>query len=873
MFCKLRASVAPTLTPGKKSRVRQGPRPVRDRCGFYTVVIQVKPDTMNTSLHRSAIALAFLAAGAHADDVIPRVIIVGATPLPGVGQASDEVAAPVQGATSGDIARSGALDLGDFLNRRLGSVHVNEVQGNPFQMDVSYRGYTASPLLGNAQGLSVYLDGVRMNQPFGDVVSWDLIPGAAIASIELMPGSNPLFGLNTLGGALSVRTKDGRHDPGTSVEATAGANGRRALAFEYGGFNERGWHWYVTGNRFKEDGWRYASPSDVRQLFGKLGWQDRDTAVSLALSHADNTLAGNGLQEAGLLARDRASVYTRPDITDNRATMLNLTASHALSDTLQWSGNAYARHIRTATFNGDLNDDALGQSLVQPNSAERAALAAAGYAGVPASGATAANTPFPRWRCLGQVLLGDEPAEKCNGVINRTRSDQDNAGFGSQLSWVTDGAQHRNVLVAGAAVDASRTSFGQSSQLGYINPDRSITGVDAFGDGISGGTIDGEPYDTRVDLDGRIRTWSVFASDTLSLHRKLHMTLSARYNATRVQNRDQIHADGDPASLSGDHRFTRLNPAIGLSYSPSDTFNTYAGYSESSRAPTAIELGCANPEQPCKLPNAMAGDPPLAQVVTRTMELGVRGGSARLQWNAGLFNAVNRDDILFVADNQAGFGYFKNFGKTRRRGVELGLAANAGNLTAGLHYTFLDATYQSRETVDGSSNSSNDRALAGEPGVDGTIGIDKGDRIPLVPRQLFKLSLDYAVTPAFTLNGGLVATSSALARGNENNRHQPDGVHYLGQGYSAGYVVANLGATLQLSQRWQIVASINNLFDTRYSTAAQLGATGFDTNGNYVARPFAGNPDALRHSTFYAPGAPRQIAVSLHYALATKALR
>ena len=84
------------------------------------------------------------------------------------------------------------------------------MQSNPFQADINYRGYTASPLLGTPQGLSVYMDGVRLNQPFGDVVSWDLIPRLAIASTTLMPGSNPLFGLNTLGGALAIQTKDGR---------------------------------------------------------------------------------------------------------------------------------------------------------------------------------------------------------------------------------------------------------------------------------------------------------------------------------------------------------------------------------------------------------------------------------------------------------------------------------------------------------------------------------------------------------------------------------------------------------------------------------------------------------------------------------------
>jgi outer membrane receptor protein involved in Fe transport len=819
---------------------------------------------------RSTVALALTAAfsiDAHAQQTMPQVEIIGITPLAGAGLARNELATPVQSATSADIERSGALELGDFLNRRLGSVHVNEMQGNPFQMDVSYRGYTASPLLGTAQGLSVYLDGVRMNQPFGDVVSWDLIPRAAISTLTLVPGSNPLFGLNTLGGALSVQTKDGLSAPGTSLQATVGQNRRRAIEFEHGGSNDQGLNWYLTGNRFKENGWRNDSPSDVRQLFGKLGWQDRATQLALTLAHADNALTGNGLQEQRLLARDRASVYTKPDQTANRSTLLNLAASHAFSDALQASGNVYYRDIRTSTFNGDINDDSLDQSVYQPSAAERAALAKAGYSGYPASGATAANTPFPSWRCIGQALLNDEPGEKCNGLLNRTASDQHNYGVSGQLTWLGTLAGQRNRFVAGGGYDASRTHFVQSAQLGYLNPDRSITAVDSVADGVHAGNIDGEPYDARVDLAGRIHTWSAYASDTMTLADKLHLTLSGRYNSTKVANRDALHADGDAASLSGDHRFSRFNPAVGITYSPTRALNAYAGYAESSRAPTAIELGCANPDQPCKLPNAMAGDPPLRQVVTRTLELGLRGTAlGRVQWNAGLFSANNRDDLLFVADNQAGFGYFKNFGQTRRRGVELGMNGRLDKLNLGAQLTVLDATFQSAEQVDGSSNSSNAAALAGTRGVDGAIAIRPGDRIPLIPRQMLKLFADYAPFAGTSLDASIVAVSSSIARGNENNGHQPDGDYYLGQGYSAGYAILNLGASVRLGQRWTLLAHVNNALDTHYNTAAQLGLTGFDANGNFLARPFAANNAAVRHATFYAPGAPRLVSVGLRYA-------
>ena len=136
-----------------------------------------------------------------------RIDVVAATPLPGTDLPLDEIPAPVQTASARDLEQSGALDLSDLLNQRLSGVHINQNQENPYQPDVNYRGYTASPLLGTPEGISVYMDGVRQNQPFGDIVAWDLIPKIAISEVALMPGSNPLFGLNTLGGALSIDTK------------------------------------------------------------------------------------------------------------------------------------------------------------------------------------------------------------------------------------------------------------------------------------------------------------------------------------------------------------------------------------------------------------------------------------------------------------------------------------------------------------------------------------------------------------------------------------------------------------------------------------------------------------------------------------------
>jgi outer membrane receptor protein involved in Fe transport len=675
-----------------------------------------------------------------------------------------------------------------------------------------------------------------------------------------MPGSNPVFGLNTLGGAFSIRTKDGLHDPGTAVQMLAGQHSRQEAGFEHGGHDGHGWHWYVTGNGFRETGWREASPTRLGQLFAKTGWADARTDVSLSAALASGRLTGNGLQEERLLARDYASVYTLPDQTRNRAMLFNLAGSHQAGDDVQLSGNLYYRKISTATLNGDMNDDALDQAVYQPNAAERAALTAAGYTGFPASGATAANTPFPSWRCIANVLLEDEPAGKCNGLLNRTDSRQRQFGFSGQatLSGRVDGRP--NQLTLGAAYDASRVAFRQSSQFGYLNPDRSVTPVDFFADG-SEIDDDGAPIDNRADLDGRTRTAGVYATDTLSLSENLHLTLSGRYNRTTVENRDHITPGGGAGSLDGDHRFSRFNPAIGATWSPRRALNVYAGYNEGSRTPTAVELGCADPENPCKLPNAMAGDPPLRQVVTRTWEAGMRGRlGAKTHWNAGVFRADNVDDILFVADNSAGFGYFRNVGKTRRQGLELGFDGRSGALGFSLNYTYLDATFRSAELLNGEANSS-----ANE---DGRIAVRAGDRMPLIPREIFKVRADWQITPAWSVEAGMQAVSGANARGNENGQHQPDGSYFVGSGRTGGYAVFDLGSTWEPAPRLRFFAQVSNLFDRRYATASQLNATGLTAEGNFVARPFSSSGDnaSVVSSTFYAPGAPRTIWAGVRYA-------
>jgi outer membrane cobalamin receptor len=149
------------------------------------------------------------------------------------------VPANVQRALAEQLQRSQALDLTDFLNRQFSSVSINHAQNNPLQPDFNFRGFTASPLLGLPQGLSVYENGVRINDPFGDTINWDLIPVSAIDNVQMLAGAQPVFGLNTLGGALSLRMKNGFGQQGTQLDAYGGAFGRLGTSLQVGGNDGR----------------------------------------------------------------------------------------------------------------------------------------------------------------------------------------------------------------------------------------------------------------------------------------------------------------------------------------------------------------------------------------------------------------------------------------------------------------------------------------------------------------------------------------------------------------------------------------------------------------------------------------------------------
>jgi iron complex outermembrane receptor protein len=714
---------------------------------------------------------------------LPAVEIVAPAPVPGIGIPRDRLPANVRTLRHRQLDETQAADPADAA-LRLPGVSINEVQGNPFQPDLSFRGFIASPLLGTPQGLSVYQDGVRINAPFGDTVRWDVVPMMAIDNLTLVPGSNPLFGLNTLGGALALRTKSGDTHPGAAAQLSGGSFSRREGQAESGGARENGAHAYAAGRWLAEDGWRDHSPSEIRQGFAKLGWRSGLFDASASVTWAGNDLVGNGLVPQSFYGRRRSAIFTRPDRTRQQMLMLSLNGSAALSARAELSGLVYHRGSDAHTLNGDVNDDFEGEG-----------------------GAPAAN--------------------------NRTKTHQSAWGVMAQWIFAADG----HYLVVGSGYDRSRSRFEQMVQPGVFDATRAVL------------PTGGEELENR--LESATATRSLFAADTWSARPNLHLTFSARYNDTRVSLRDKGPA---APALDGEHRFARLNPSAGLALEATRSLTLYAGLGEGSRAPSPIELGCADPARPCTLPNALAADPPLEQVVTRTLEAGARGRSGSgLRWSAGVFHAVNRDDILFVGTTTSA-GYFTNFGNTRRRGVELEASSKPGRVQWSASYTGVRATFASSACVVSRSNAS--RGSAAECRGEDLILVQPGDRLPGVPAHSMKLTLGFTASERLRVGVELLGYSEQYVRGNENNAHGAGGK-------VAGYGIVNLRARQSLGSGWEFFARLDNLFDRRYATAGALAENAFDLEGRFL-----GDPEQWSSETFYAPGMPRAVWLGVRYSFA-----
>src|SRR5262245_52132427 len=710
----------------------------------------------------------------------PSVEVIGTTPLPGIGTRADQVPANVQTVTDRQLQTLPTTPaLPDFFDERMGGFVSATPAGNPFQADVTFRGFTASPLLGTPQGLSVYVDGVRVNESFGDVVNWDFIQKNAISSVTLIPGTNPVFGLNTLGGALSMLTKSGSTYPGAAAQVYGGSWGRRAFEVEAGGARGSA-DFFLAGNVFRENGWREHTSSAINQLFAKTGYEDDRNDVDFSITVADNDLTGTQALPLSMLDSPRQA-YTWPDETDNRLLGLNLRVSRVIDDANLVVANLYYRETKSKIFNSNVND---------------------------------ACVPGP-----------------CDftAVNNLTQIDQDQVGASAQYTNLAPVLGRKNQLTIGGNIDTARTRFTGESQEADFTPDRQAVGIEAF--------------ELETAVKARQDLYSLYVQEVLSVTDAWHVTLAASANGARVRIEDTT---GEQPALNGEHSFFRINPAAGVAYSPRPAETWYANYSEGMRAPTPVELTCAAPAAPCQLPNIFLADPPLQKVVSQTIEAGWRGApSARLRGSAAVFRTDLRDDIQFISTSGATInaGFFQNVGKTRRQGVELALEGTPStSVRVAARYAYVDATFESPFTAFSPNNSS---------AVGGDIQIEPGDRIPGIPRNTFKLRLEWDPIDRATLGANLVAFSSQYARGDENNADR--------NGQVPGYALVNLDGRWRFAQGWELFGTVSNLFDRRYATFGVLGANFFTGPGDSFD---AAN---VQSEQFRTPGLPRAVWLGLRY--------
>ena len=720
-----------------------------------------------------------------------RITVIGATPVGADDFDPARFPGRVQSADSYDLETSVGLDVSDYLNRNFSGVHINAAQGNPLQPDLYYRGFAASPLLGLPMGLSIYQNGVRLNEPLGDTVNWDLIPMNAVASMNLISGANALYGLNTLGGSIALSMKNGFTHPGTSLEIESGVYQRLIGNFESGG-NHNNLAYYVNLQRFSERGWRDLSPSWAENLYSSVNWQGSESSLGLSYHRATSDLKGNGPLPIGLIERDRGDIFTAPDITENDMYMWTLSGDYELTGTVQLSGNLYYRNNDTNSFNGDAAEE---------EEIEDAAIAGSDNCDfngtIVACNRLAINNISARGQeAMGAVLEIDFP-----------------------LAWF--GMDHD--IDAGIGYYAGRARFDSRVQEALLGHDRSTQGL---------GSVSGDfEHEENTRVKTRTENLYLYLNDSLALNELWNVTVSGYYHDSTIKLHDRT---GQQPELNGNHSYNNFNWGIGVNYQWRPLTDIYASYSESSRLPTPIELACseqvrgevynrvladelsggaslematdeAAQAEECRLPNAFLSDPPLDEVVSKSVELGLRG---RLEnswnWFAGLFYTKNEDDIIFQTTGRA-TGLFKNVDQTRRAGLEAGIAGSFGRFTWNTSYTYVKATFEDDFQVLSPNHVNAD---------DGDrIAVDKGDSIPGIPENIFKVAVDYEWTEKFLVGMDLIAVSDSHLRGDESN--QMDKVN--------GYAIVNARLRYQMNNWVEVFLNVENLFDKEYENFGLIG--------------------------------------------------
>ncbi len=735
---------------------------------------------------------------APAAPVSEEVTVVATSPLIGGGVSRNLVPAATQVLGEAEISRNGAPDAIAALSANIAGINLDSSAGNPYQPALFYNGFEASPLQGTSQGIAVYLNGVRFNQPFGDTVNFDLIPDAAIAHVNV-EGSNPVFGLNALGGAINIQLKNGFTWQGGEADLSGGSFGQIQGDVQYGAISGDQ-AVYAAASVRHQDGWRQLQSSDIQNFFGDFGLRHSGNEFHLNLTLANSSLNGPGTSPVQLLAADPSAQFTAPNLIANKYLQIAGNTNIALSDTLSLQAVAYYNYFQQHVVNGNTAndfpcDDGSGLLCSDP--------------GVPST--TLGGAPIRDFLHGGPYSELDLQTTNTNGY-----------GASAQLSDTGDLLGRANHLTAGLAFDGAQTAFSGAGLLGGLT----AVSREYFGPGV---VIDepGNNVPVRAAISDAYS--GLFVTDTFNLTHALALTASGRFNMAEVDLRDENRGD-----LTGNHAFNRFNPAAGLTWRVAPFLTAYAGYAEANRAPTPAELSCAGPQNSCSLANFFVGDPDLKQVIAHTVEAGLRGHTpvadgVRLGYDLSLFHTDSDDDIAFVNSIRLGRAFFANVGQTRRQGFSARADIKSDLLTAYAAYTYTDATYQTGFVEAAGSNPAADPA--------GNITISPGDTLPGIPRSVVKGGLDVNISDKIKLGADALWQSGQFLFGDEANLTPR----------LPGFFTLNLHGSYQVTSHVQLFANLQNVTDTSYYTYGTFSPT---SSVFLVQAPGATDPRA------YSPAAP-----------------
>jgi len=730
-----------------------------------------------------AICVAVFPASAQAGSDVETVVVVGNAPLAGAAIDPEKLAGEIQTISVSDLTRDRQANvLPAAVASQLASVSLNSEQGSQFQPDFVYRGFEASPISGVAEGLAVYQDGMRLNEAFGDNVNWDLVPQFAVDQLTVQ-SNNPVFGLNTLAGAVTLAMKSGLTFDGADAQISGGSFGNVSGSAEIGG-RDGTFGFYLGVGGVHDDGYRDHSPTQLRQAYGDIAYESGRWTLHLSLSGARNDIDAVGPTPVQMLAQDRRAVFTYPQAMRNEMELAQFRGNYRAAPALTLSFNIYGRHFHQRLIDGNTTDvDFCGNDAAQ--------LCLEGVGNYPGDALyDTSGHPVP-----ASVL----PPGAAPGETDFTQTDTHAGGAALQMSWTAPWGEHANNLVAGASYDHGQTGYRAHGELGALQDNLQVVGAGVIIDQSRSPTAQ-PPIETPVNVSAQNSYTGLYLMDVFDLTPDISLTASGRLNIAQVRLRDRLGT-----SLNGAHSFRRFNPGIGATWKITPEMTLYGGYSESNRAPTPGELSCADPASPCLLDAFLVDDPPLKQVVSRNVELGLRGiwrtGSLPgvFAWSVGAYNTDLADDILLLSTDINGFGYFANAGDTRRRGVDLRAGYQDERWKFNVGYSYLAATFRSYEDL--SSNS---------PAADanGEIHVRPGDRLPMNPANRVTFSADYAATPAWSMGADLRYQSSQYLIGDESNQQAP----------LAGYMTLDLHSAYKIAPGYTLFAEIDNVFDKRYAT-------------------------------------------------------